>query len=120
MAGLPLACRPGIGAARLLYAEIGRQVARQGYDPVSMRAVVPHARKLALLARSVAASALPVRALRLPVLPEVAYLVEAVCRQPAPSCPAQEGTLVWLLTLFARLEQRQSGRAINGSVARAL
>ena len=120
VADLPLACRPGIGAARLLYAEIGRQVARQGHDPVSMRAVVPHARKLTLLARSVAASALPVRALRLPVMPEVAYLVEAVCRQPAPSRPAQEGTLVWLLALFARLEQRHSGRPIDGGVARAL
>jgi phytoene synthase len=40
-------CRPGIYAARLLYAEIGHEVARNGYDSVSRRAVVPGSRKMA-------------------------------------------------------------------------
>ena len=37
---LPLGCRPGIGAARLLYAEIGHEVLRRGGDSVGGRAVV--------------------------------------------------------------------------------
>ncbi|MDC6171039.1 phytoene/squalene synthase family protein, partial [Paucibacter sp. XJ19-41] len=40
VASLPMACRPGINAARLLYAEIGHEVARAGGDSVSRRAVV--------------------------------------------------------------------------------
>ena len=35
IAGLPPACRPAIRAARLIYAEIGREVERAGYDSVS-------------------------------------------------------------------------------------
>jgi 15-cis-phytoene synthase len=50
VAQLPLACRPGINAARYLYAEIGHEVARRGLDSVSQRAVVPRARKVWLLA----------------------------------------------------------------------
>ena len=35
IAGLPLSCQPGIRAAGLLYAEIGKEVARRGFDSVS-------------------------------------------------------------------------------------
>ena len=47
---LPRSCRPGIYAARALYAEIGREVERPGLDSVSQRAVVSGAPKLAVLA----------------------------------------------------------------------
>ena len=50
IAMLPAGCRPSIHAARLLYAEIGRAVERNGHDSVTRRAVVPTPRKLALLA----------------------------------------------------------------------
>ena len=43
IARLPLNCRLGIGAAGLLYAEIGREVGRRGMDSVSDRAVVSRA-----------------------------------------------------------------------------
>ena len=49
IAQLPAACRPGIRAARAIYAEIGNEVARAGYDSVSRRAVVPASRKAWLL-----------------------------------------------------------------------
>jgi len=52
VARLPLACRPGINAARFLYAEIGHEVARQGLDSVARRARVPAARKAWLLLRA--------------------------------------------------------------------
>ena len=56
LAELPARCRPGMYAARLLYAEIGLQLARQGYDSVNHRAVVPWQRKTRLLAAAVIAA----------------------------------------------------------------
>ncbi len=53
IAVLPLGCRPGIYAARYLYAEIGREVERRGLDSVTTRAVVSPARKLGPVARAV-------------------------------------------------------------------
>ena len=49
---LPKGCRPGIYAARALYAEIGRELERGGLDLVSRRAVVSTNRKLKVLART--------------------------------------------------------------------
>jgi phytoene synthase len=55
VACLPPDCRAAIFAARLVYSDIGRVVARAGYDSVSRRAVVSTARKVWLLVRSIAA-----------------------------------------------------------------
>ena len=52
IAALPRGRRLAIRAARLLYAEIGRRVARAGFDSVTRRAVVPGWRKLWLLGRA--------------------------------------------------------------------
>lgn len=46
VAGLPRTSRPGMHAARLLYAEIGRELERRGCDSVSRRAVAPFSRKI--------------------------------------------------------------------------
>ena len=51
IAGLPQACRGGIYAARLIYAEIGTRLQGQGCDPFRGRTIVPWYRKLWLLAR---------------------------------------------------------------------
>lgn len=75
--GLPPACRPAIRAARLIYAEIGRAVAANGFDSVTRRARVSGRRKAWLLAR--AALPLPADAERgAPSLPETRYLIDAV------------------------------------------
>jgi phytoene synthase len=66
IARLPVGCRPGIYAARLLYAEIGQEVARNGYDSVSQRAVVPKARKMALLSQALASTPFPGRNYKAP------------------------------------------------------
>ncbi len=50
IAALPRDCRAAILAARLIYAEIGEQLRRDGLDAVQHRAVVPTSRKLSLLA----------------------------------------------------------------------
>ena len=52
IANLPVGCRPGIYAARALYAEIGRELERGGLDSIAKRAVVSTGRKLAVLART--------------------------------------------------------------------
>jgi 15-cis-phytoene synthase len=125
IARLPAGCRAGIHAARLLYAGIGREVGRQGLDSVSRRAVVPLPRKLGLLARAVAAAALPARPwLGEPPLDEVRFLVEAVAAQglwagsaarPAPWWDLG-GRAVWVVRLFERLEERRGeGAARQGS-----
>jgi phytoene synthase len=108
---LPLACRPAIRAARLLYAEIGREVRHRGLDSVARRAVVPLPRKLALLARATLATALPGEAEVAPPLDEVRFLVEAAAAAPRRCVEVApwslEERLAWLIDLFGRLERRQ-------------
>ena len=104
---LPLVCRPGIGAARLLYAAIGDEVARRGHDSVASRAVVPTRTKLALLARA-PALAWPRAADRDPPLPAAAFLIEAV----ALATPERRRTtlgaqVLWVFELFQRVERRR-------------
>jgi phytoene synthase len=86
---LPPTCRPGIQAARVLYAEIGHEVARRGCDSVSQRAVVPRGRKAVLLLQALATGALAPRpsGKALPVLDAVRYLVQAATRAE-PGAPA--------------------------------
>ena len=111
---LPLTCRLGIGAAGLLYAEIGREVARRDLDSVSTRAVVSNRRKLRVLAAGLPAMLLP-RRLAGGCVPEGVFLVDAVV-QAAPRPAASPASLPWwavqqrmrwTIELFERLEQQQ-------------
>ncbi len=81
-------CRPGINAARRLYAEIGREVARRDHDAIAGRAVVPPWRKAFVLATAVAAVPLlrgrPPRR-REPPLHATAFLVDAAVDRAPPS-----------------------------------
>jgi 15-cis-phytoene synthase len=52
LAWLPLRCALAIRAARLIYADIGRQIARVGFDVRAGRAVVSRGRKLWLVLRA--------------------------------------------------------------------
>ncbi|KAA6186650.1 phytoene/squalene synthase family protein [Thiohalocapsa marina] len=122
IARLPVSCRPGIYAARLLYAEIGHEVARNGYDSVSRRAVVPAARKIGLLSQAVAVTPFPGGECDAPPLQENRFLVEAVAAAPVPAALRRGGRLagpaaapprkrigekvVWVLDLLETLEQR--------------
>lgn len=104
---LPLACRPGIGAARLLYAAIGDEVARRGHNSIASRAVVPMRTKLALLARapSLAWPRVPDRA---PPMAAAAFLIEAVARSTSERRRTTLGAQVlWVFELFQRVEQRR-------------
>jgi 15-cis-phytoene synthase len=75
---LPRDCRLGVGAARLIYAEIGREIARNGYDSVSRRAYTSKARKLLLLGRALPVLLRRPQACDDPVCPAVEFLVDGV------------------------------------------
>ncbi len=113
VASLPVDCRPAIHAARLMYAAIGHEVARRGFDSISSRAVVSTRRKLALVARALTATALPVAKQEPGVLAAAAPLIGAIKRHDALRPPVGNGAargfgdqLVGVLELFERLERR--------------
>ncbi|MEM1301701.1 MAG: phytoene/squalene synthase family protein [Pseudomonadota bacterium] len=79
---LPLKARPGIYAARFVYAGIGAQVRRNGHDSISTRATTSKVQKIGWLGQSIlrtgVSMALPQSAvLYAAPLPEVAFLVDA-------------------------------------------
>ena len=118
IAHLPLGCRPGIYAARALYAEIGRELERGGLDSISKRAVVSTKRKLAVLARILVlleTEWAPARRLGPAAqMDETRFLVEAVAAAPVrdaarlstPRARPIEDRVVWVIDLIARLERR--------------
>lgn len=114
IASLPLACRPGINAARLMYAAVGHDVARAGCDAVNRRAVVPGRRKVGLLALAALSLRPSQRHLQLPPLPACEPLLAAVASVPAPARPA--GAEV-VLDLFTRLEREDRQAAWHRSAA---
>lgn len=116
VACLPLACRPGINAARFIYAEIGREVARRGLDSVSARARVSAPRKVALAIRALAQVAPSGAARAMPPLPANRHLVDAAAstHPEAGAARSVAERLVWTLELFARLERRDRVRAAGG------
>ena len=120
---LPASCRPGIRAARLLYAGIGREVADLGFDSLSRRAVVPRRRKAWLLPRAL----MPQRGTKLlagaAALPEAIFLIDAAaaCRPlEAGVNPVRwwhvAGRMVWVIDLFAQLERRQAAAESSGGL----
>jgi len=115
VAYLPLACRPAILAAGLIYAEIGRALEALSHDSVSHRAHVPTSRKVQLLTKAVAATPWLSRGDLATPLPAVAFLIEAVKQTPAAvKAPTQprpfvkvESQFVRVLDIFERLERAE-------------
>ena len=106
---LPAGCRPSIHAARLLYAEIGRAVEKNGHDSVTRRAVVPTPRKLQLLGAAVAASLQSAPASTAPALSSAQFLIDAVATAGQPIHPPRtlDERAKWLTELFTRLEKQR-------------
>jgi 15-cis-phytoene synthase len=112
---LPAGCRPGIRAARLLYAAIGTKVAAQGFDSVSRRATTSLGEKLPLLARALFGNAASVRWLKAPPLAATAFLVEAgLASRVVAAMARRSGPPPWwnpvartvpVIDMFARLER---------------
>ncbi len=109
IAMLPMACRPSIHAARLLYAEIGREVERNCCNSLTTRAVVPASRKLARLGNALAACLAAAPRTGLPPLPAAQFLVDAVALAGPPIHPPRtlDERAQWLTDLFTRLEKQR-------------
>lgn len=116
IANLPIDCRPGIYAARALYAEIGRELERGGLDSVAKRAVVSTGRKLTVLARTLVLLEREWRPAKkfgdqTAELEATRFLVDAVAATPfrgfaKPRIRPIEDRVVWVIDLFERLERR--------------
>jgi 15-cis-phytoene synthase len=89
---LPADCRPAIHAARLVYSDIGAEIARNRHDSVSQRAYVSGPRKLRLLAEALMTGAAPVGQVQ-PALEEVRFLIDAV-ENLAPAAATQRASTV--------------------------
>jgi len=118
IAELPSACRPGMYAARLLYSEIGHELARRNFDSVNRRAVVPLSRKARIIARALIPAAASARSTP-EILQETRFLLDAIPpRRAEPAAaslgwsrkragwPRVEDRVAWLVDLFVRLERR--------------
>jgi len=119
VAALPMGARPGIFAARHIYAGIGTAVRRNGCDSVSWRGRTSRRQKAGWMGLSMLRAGITVAMPRSAVLyarplPEVQFLVDAAARQPRASAPWGEGRSGALIGAFAQLEQVdrvRSGRA---------
>jgi len=108
---LPRSCRPGIYAARHIYAGIGGRVARGGYDPITARARTTTGDKLRLTAVALGAAAADSMMPRSAVLyarplPETRFLVEAAALEDPARAP---GRLDGFLTTLGQLKARDRG-----------
>ena len=110
---LPISCRPAIQAARLFYAEIGRQLERQGLDSVNRRAVVPGSRRSLLLVRTLSTVLAPRRWTVAPALEATQFLVDAAAHADdsqllyyKPGWWDFSRRVEWTLDLFVRMGER--------------
>lgn len=110
IAALPFGSRTGMFAARYIYAGIGRDIARAGHDNITRRARTSGRQKLGwLMLASLRGAATAVTphspVLYAPVLPEVAFLVNAAADRPAQAA-FEEGRAGPLVALLADLKAR--------------
>lgn len=118
IAALPADCRPAIHAARMIYREIGREIARNGYNSVDRRAVVSSRQKIKLLAAAANRSRRAYPGLDRSVLPETQFLVEAVPPLASSSLQQEDGAakgLARIIEIIQALEQRDRARLPAGS-----
>jgi 15-cis-phytoene synthase len=115
IASLPRNCRPGILAARLLYAEIGQELRRCGLNSVERRTVVPAGRKARLLAGVLGQVGCDASLEAAPCLEQARFLIEGFTDLPARTgfgSPLRwwnfQAQAIWVLDLFERLERRRS------------
>ncbi len=78
IAQLPVRCRPGIFAARSIYAEIGAEIERNNFDSVSQRNYVNTQRKLRLLGTSMRKALTGTARDNASTMLESAFLLDAV------------------------------------------
>jgi 15-cis-phytoene synthase len=112
VAALPLSCRPGIYAARHIYAGIGAAVAANGYDSVTQRARTTKRRKLALLALSGAQAAVSAMMPRAATLHAIAAAEAEFLVTAAAGTPREHRRSEAVLAVLAQLEAQDRGRGL--------
>lgn len=113
---LPPECRAAIGAAGLIYADIGREIAARSFDSVTARAVVSKRRKLALLGQALMGAPQDETLRELPPLPANAFLVEAAYSETQASAPLTfDDRLAGVIDLLSRLERRERMQGAGAS-----
>lgn len=114
---LPLQARTGIWAARLIYAGIGKQLRKQGYDSISMRARTTGIQKVGWVTQSAARTASSLIMPKSAVvyakpLNEVAFLVDAASRaRPSKNRPTS------VLDVLAELRAREAAIGTDQPIA---
>jgi phytoene synthase len=116
---LPPPVRPGVHAARLLYAEIGNDLRRNGWNSVARRAHVKGPRKVRLVLAALGSALRAPAARQHAPLEETQFLLQAVqnCSWVPEAIAAatngarhpRQGRVEWLLELFERLERLEQG-----------
>ena len=107
---LPRGCRPGIFAARRLYAEIGKTVAMNNHDSINQRAIVSGIRKFSILLGLIRSPSPAPQLLHEPCSRENQFLIDAVpqteewqrANQPRRFSPSAG----WMLEMFMVMKQR--------------
>jgi phytoene synthase len=118
--GLPREARPAIRAARLIYREIGREVARRGCDSVASRAVAPAGVKRRLMALALTDIGAPRAGKGAEPLAETRYLVEAVAACPPPPSlvrPTVGDHIGRLAEILMEVHAREAGRRLSPAAA---
>lgn len=110
IAALPSGARSGIFAARFIYAGIGKEVRRQGFDNITKRAHTSKPQKLGWLMHAGLRAAATHVTPRSPViyasaLPEVQFLVDAAAKGQAG---VQAGRAAALMDVLAQLHARDA------------
>lgn len=114
VAALPADCRPGIFAARHIYAGIGGAIRRNGYDTISWRGRTTASQKVGWLGLSVMRAGVTAVMPRSAVLyaqpsAETAFLVDAAANR-RPQREVSNGRSGALMALFAQLEAQDRSR----------
>ena len=115
---LPLSVRPGIFAARYIYAGIGGQLRQAAYDPISARARTNRAQKIGLLAKSIMRSAGTTLMPRSPMifaapLKEVEFLIDAAAEMPKPHWSDKVTGAMAQLAAEDRIRQARANQQAN-------
>ena len=114
VAALPRGARSGIFAARFIYAGIGKEVRKQGFDSITRRAHTSKMQKIGWLAQAglrAAATTVTPRSpvIFAPALPEVQFLVDAAAQGAAG---VQTGRAAALIDVLAQLRARDDTNGI--------
>lgn len=112
---LPIACRPGIFAARFIYAGIGTRLRDMGHNSINARAFTTKGQKAALASLALFRSGLTTLMPRSPVilaqpLPETAFLVDAAAHAEKSHW---SDTVTEALTRLAKADQARSAALMD-------